>query len=1353
MIHGTSMVKYCGLTIIFVVLSSIAERTSAAGNYVILAPQYLRDKHPYQLSVTTLGFDGFAKLHLAIEGSTNSDEAISIEKYVQLKNNQAQLVELDTTTLPSGSYSLRLLSGSGGEIDSTIPLTVLDKAYSVLIQMDKPIYRPGNTVKFRVLVLDQTTKPLAELKTIKVTLSDPDENVIKVWPYAMLRNGVFQSELEIANEPNPGNWSITAHVRGRDYPVSFAVNEYKAPKYELTITTPKVASVSDNGFIIDIEAWYTFGKPIKGDLTVKVSGSKSISKVSKMNGSLRMTFGIGNLVEQPYENDSNAVVNVEVSLRDQYTKKTITASNSFVVYKKSYQITLKKSSKHFISGLPYRCWLRIRDPSGAKLESIATNQAIVIIVYSGENQRNQTVELHLTPESDGSIPLTLAIPEQATLMEIDVTYRRTNEQFLLRSDKLNGPELIQVSVLTEQVVLNKPLTVQVQSSVSLNQLTYQVLAKGKILLVKNLEIEGSKSVLFDIAVTPDMIPSAKIFVFSLWSNTILKDTVAVEVNSLTNWVNVSLSVDETEPGKRIRLTAESQPESYIGFLAVDRSTWLLGDGNQITKQKVLDELMSFSEEIEGASDSIDEMTMITNAVIPTAVSARFGDYETDEEDAYIPPRKEFPESWLWFDLNKAGPDGKLNISAKVPESITSWQITAFALSSEHGLGVLDHPVTLNVFKPFFMMINLPNSIKKSETAVIEVTIFNYLDELTYVGVTLKNTRQEYEFVDNQGRKDASYQAKNVVLAANSASTVKFMIKSKKMGNIVIKVIAESTEASDSVERLLRVTPESLPYHKTGSRYIQLDNSNQTFSIPLEIPRHIDENSEKIRFSVQGNLLGDAADGLGEMFRMPSGNGEQNALKMVPNVVALDYMSSTGAFDEVLKKRAIKFLNMGYQNELKYKHDDGSFSINGKEDDAGSIFLTALVAKTMQQASRFITVNEKVIDNAYDWLQQRQSMNGDFSEIGTVPEYGLLKVHEDATILTAYTLVAFLEDKTIAQKYKSLIDKGTKYLSSKVPDLDSAYARALTAYALQLSQHESKEYAFDKLLEISDKDSSRHLRWWDAGSTSIETTAYALMTYINRGSYVDSRYILNWLISRRHLLGPDNIQTTFVGLQAIAEHSKKISPDRNDYDVIVNYGPNQMASINVDPQTSLEVQHLTLPSSVRKLDVMIDGTGTGIFSVDYHYYSNILNLKPRFDVTVQTLNTSTSHYLDLKICARYKPSEAYEQTALVLMEITFPSGYIALDDSVEELESMEKIKKVVTKYDDASLLLYFESFPVYFQCLPVSGFRQSEVLQQIPGSVRVFDFYDNSRIAIAHFDSKQVEVCDICGDDCPVECKK
>ncbi|KXJ68353.1 hypothetical protein RP20_CCG004025 [Aedes albopictus] len=731
-----------------------------------------------------------------------------------------------------------------------------------------------------------------------------------------------------------------------------------------------------------------------------------------------------------------------------------------------------------------------------------------------------------------------------------------------------------------------------------------------------------------------------------------------------------------------------------------------------------------------------------------ALSARFGIYQPDDEDEYIPPRKDFPESWLWFDMRKTDDNGRLNITDTVPDSITSWEITAFSLSPEHGLGVQDKPVSLTVTKPFFIVTNVPNWIKKSEVAIIKVTIFNRLDEITYVGVTLKNSRQEFEFVNNTGRNDVSYQAKNVVVPKNSASTVQFMIKPKKMGNIVIKVIAESTEGSDSMEQLLRVMPESLLYPEEEKRFIQLENETKTYEIKLVMPKHIDKNSEDIYLSVQGNLLGDAADGLEDMIRLPSGSGEQNVLKMIPNVILLDYMNEVGKVNVYLRERAKQFLNKGYQNQLKFKRSDGSFSMFGQQDNVGSVFLTALVAKTLQQTNQFVTVDRKVIEKAYDWLKQQQNTNGSFSELGEAPEYGLQRKHKDKVILTAFTLVAFLECNCNTEKYKSVIDKGTKYLKSKVQNTESNYALSLTAYALILAQYES-EFAFSKLVEGSESDNL--YRWWDDNLTFTDATAYALLCYLKRGGIVDSLKILKWLVNKRHLLGPDNIETTFVGLQAIAEHSKRTSPNRNSYVVSAFRGAEKLTTLTVDSNTSHIVQNASLPADVRDVTVKVEGTGTGKFYIYYKYKTNIFKVKPRFHAEVQVLNTSTSQYLDLQICAKFMPKEAYEISKLALMEITFPSGYIALDESVEELEKIKTIKKVTTKYDDSSLWLYFESLPETNLCVPVTGFRQSDVLQQIPGSVKVYDFYDNSRLVIKHFDGKQIDECDICDNKCPPEC--
>ncbi|KAL1374845.1 hypothetical protein pipiens_004807 [Culex pipiens pipiens] len=1302
-------------------LSVVAPGIANAGNYLIYAPNYIRINERYQLAISTFNVSDHFELNVAIVGFNEKDEEIKVDRLVRMRmRDETRIVELDHSSIQSESYTLKLESKTAPEINREIPLTLVTKTHAVLIQTDQPIYKPGNTVKFRIFVLDQTTKPIADLDTISVELKNPDDFVIKKWPSAKLRNGIFQSQLEIANQPNLGNWSITAIVRGEEHTRKFMVDEYKLPQHEIRISSPGVSTLDDEMMTVDVEAWYTFGKPIKGEITVTAGNVQKV--VTKFNGRLRSTFRIQDVVSS-VDSDST-VTEVDVSLRELHTKKIFTASDTIQIFRKPHKVILKQSSKQFVPGHPYRCWLQFTDPFGGPPKNLP-QQVTLNVSYEGNGKLPKINELHLTPNGDGIVPLVLSIPEKATHAELVVRGEGIDEQFFLHSGPLQAPGFFQASLLTDKPAIGYPVSVQVQSSNALDFVVYQVVAPE----ANSSGEEDRRQCVRD--------------------GKIMSDSVDVEVDQLKNSLKMVAS-DHHAPGETFRMHVETMPNSTVGILAIDKSALLLESGNQITKKAIFDELLGRSDEEEefGGEDlEAEDLTVITNLVQLIALRPRFGNYDGVEEDEYIKPRKVFPQSWLWNKLINSGPEGHLTIAETIPDTITNWQISAFSLNPVHGLGVLETPLALHVTKPFFVMLNLPYSIKKSETATVEVSVFNYLDELMYVGVTLKNHRQEFEFVGNsEGRTDASYQIKNLVLTPQSAKSVKFLVKAKKMGDIMIKVVAESETASDSVERFLRVMPESLPYNKKESRYIELKDSGEEsrMSIDLEMPKYLDAGSENISFTVYSDLLGSAADDLQNLIRMPSGSGEQNVLKMVPNVVLVDYIAATKAFDSRVKARAVRFLELGYQNQLKFRREDGSFNVMGKEDPLGSVFITALVVKTLKQASRFITVDDSVIEQAYDWLKNKQNLDGSFNEGGDLTNRELQKSHSDEDTLTAFVMIAFLEDGSTTNKYQSVIKKGTDFLAAKDLHMQSTYTLSLIAYTLQLANHPSKRSAFDELLLNSKSSTSPKARWWDAGSNSLEATSYFLLTTLLLGNYVDSLPIVYWLTKNQYYYSGtlENTQTTFVSLQALAEYAKRVSTLRNNYYVTLTcYDRRKLKlpqnyAIQINPQNSKAPLTLTLPSETRSLDLTLSGTGNGMFTINYHYHSNILRLNPRFTVKVKTLNTTTDEYMDLRVCAKFKPREAYERAALTLMEITFPSGYIAFDETVQELEQSDVVKKVATKHDETTLVLYFDTIPEHrFQCVDVTGFQQSVVLQQAPGTVRVYDFYDTTLVAIEYFDRK------------------
>ena len=75
--------------------------------------------------------------------------------------------------------------------------------------------------------------------------------------------------------------------------------------------------------------------------------------------------------------------------------------------------------------------------------------------------------------------------------------------------------------------------------------------------------------------------------------------------------------------------------------------------------------------------------------------------------------------------------------------------------------------------------------------------------------------------------------------------------------------------------------------------------------------------------------------------------------------------------------------LGYQRELTYQRNDGSFSAFGQSDSSGSMWLTAFVAKSFQKAQAFIYIDDEVIIKAVDWMIRRQNRDGSFPEPGRI----------------------------------------------------------------------------------------------------------------------------------------------------------------------------------------------------------------------------------------------------------------------------------------------------------------------------------------------------------------------------------
>jgi CD109 antigen len=107
------------------------------------------------------------------------------------------------------------------------------KSSSVFIQTDKALYKPGDNVQFRILVVDGNTRPLDLSKnSVKVWIIDSNSNKIKEWKDVKITNGVFKSELKLSREPAFGNWTLKLNCSRN--------NEYNQSIVSLYLCSPQI---------------------------------------------------------------------------------------------------------------------------------------------------------------------------------------------------------------------------------------------------------------------------------------------------------------------------------------------------------------------------------------------------------------------------------------------------------------------------------------------------------------------------------------------------------------------------------------------------------------------------------------------------------------------------------------------------------------------------------------------------------------------------------------------------------------------------------------------------------------------------------------------------------------------------------------------------------------------------------------------------------------------------------------------------------------------------------------------------------------------------------------------------------
>lgn len=178
--------------------------------YTIVAPEHIRPYMDYQVSTTLHDHHEPTTVRFSIQDGI----AYNNTKTITLSTNETTLTTLriDALNVTSG-YKFVAEGLSGFVFKNESELKVQSKNVSIFIQTDKSIYKPGETIKFLVVVLDLALKPVdLGAVPLSIHITDPEKNRIKQWLNVELTKGVFSGDIALSDQPVLGDWAFTASV-------------------------------------------------------------------------------------------------------------------------------------------------------------------------------------------------------------------------------------------------------------------------------------------------------------------------------------------------------------------------------------------------------------------------------------------------------------------------------------------------------------------------------------------------------------------------------------------------------------------------------------------------------------------------------------------------------------------------------------------------------------------------------------------------------------------------------------------------------------------------------------------------------------------------------------------------------------------------------------------------------------------------------------------------------------------------------------------------------------------------------------------------------------------------------------
>ncbi|XP_032065553.1 alpha-2-macroglobulin-like [Thamnophis elegans] len=1454
---------------------SLADNTEP--QYLILVPSEIRTKTSENVCVQMIHLNETVTLSITLEFEDKNISLAEVEMAAGKDIFQCvsfQLPKLTRSSSNSPSSFTRYYNSRGLHMDllrvvlkgQTLNIvqhelvTIRNPSDLLFVQTDKPIYKPGQEVKIRIVCLQEDFRPINK-KIPLIYIQDPRNNRVFQWNDVQLSMGLTQLAFPLSSEPALGTYKLMVEKSSTDitrHP--FSVEEYVLPKFEVSVKAPKQISVLATKFEVTVCGRYTYGKPVPGLVNMTICRryqqynpcpERDMRLCEEYTGEANGQGCFSQVVEAKMfhlkQNDLEDSITAEGKITEEGTGVEMTSESIISITSTVSKLSFENAEPYYKPGIPLFLQMKLVDGMDVPMANKSIEVTGPSVEYTARYTTNEEGRIQFSIDTSNfteeSINLQAVYKENESCEHsVPIYHQRDSHtvnrfyspsQSYLHIDPLpktfscGSTEQIRVHFILDPNAAKKEIIFY-----------YLVMTKGDIKRsgTHTQPIQGKEpkgDFLLDLLVDVDTAPITRLFLYTILpSGELVAHSRDFTVEKcFSNKARLWFSDQQGLPGQKIQLHLAASPGSLCAFHAVDQSIFLLKPAAELSHEKIYALLpvsssheLHFENErkpcikmenievggiryrpIPFSHEEADVSKILKGLGLKVFTSAKIlkpnicDAYPTvtygypryhygmpaalidesidhfglgillglpDSEDEMMPAetvRMEFPETWLW-DLVIIEDSKPTSVPVTIPDTITEWKAGAFCLSADVGFG-LAQPTYLKAFQPFFIELTMPYSVVRGETFPLKATVFSYQTHNIRVKISLApsadfeaislNKEEESYCIGANGRITVSWTVSLTSLGeVNFTASAEALNSDQLCGNEVVEM--PSIKQKDVVIKTLLVEPEGIEKEVVFNSVICTQGDALSEPLSLKVPENVVEGSARATFCVLGDILGGAIKNLNQLLKMPYGCGEQNMALFAPNIYILNYLNQTGQLTEEIKSKAIGYLVTGYQRQLNYKHQDGSYSTFGEwSSEIGNTWLTAFVLKSFTQAASFISMDQKHIIDAQNLLAIRQLADGSFLKMGSLLNNALKGGVDDSVSLTAYITIALLEMPLPRTNF--LVQNALRFLETEAQKEEiHVYLRALMAYAFTLAENEEKrQEMLDSLQKLAVKEEDGSIHWERpekqkktldlpyyhprAPSAEVEMTSYVLLAYVakkpspSQEELTTATTIVKWLTNQQNPNGGfSSTQDTVVALQALCQYKTiTYSKDGAGARVTLSSGDVALRKFHVDSTNSLLLQCQDLPSVPG--DYTAEVTGCVFMQTSLRYNIQPLREDAPFNLLVQTVPQNCTgpkahQTFDIAINVSYTGQRVVSNMAIV--QIKMLSGYIPVKFTVKSLEYHPAIKR--TEIATTQVLLYLEEVSNITQSFSFRVEMETPVQGLKPALVKVYDYYETDDFAISEY---------------------